>query len=42
MCIKAACCAGSITFNADMDAKNGAPVYSLHPPIVPILPACPL
>ena len=30
------------TLRAAMDAKKGAPVYSLHPPTTAILPACPL
>ncbi len=25
-----------------MEAKNGAPVYSLHPPMVASIPDCPL
>ena len=32
----------SVTFKAAMEAKYGAPVYSLLPPITPILPASPL
>ena len=31
-----------LAFRAEKEAKKGAPVYSLHPPMVPILPACPL
>ena len=31
----------ALAFRAEKEAKKGAPVYSLQPPIVPIMPACP-
>ena len=32
----------ALTLTAEMAAKKGAPVYSLHPPTMPTLPCCPL
>ena len=46
MTVLAQCYAGAapeyLTVRAVLAAKNGAPVYSLQPPIVPTLPLSPL